>query len=164
MDMFCVQLAGGYNSYEIINGANSYDIDSYVIALGGQVALGAGYLKGNIYTGENAGHLIWVDPGGMASTDGLTVLDNDVMGYLIVGGFKVNDMFSIEAGYAKVTTELDAAAGGTSTDDDTSSYYAQATVTLAPGVFFVPEVGIIDGEEVNEDEVTYFGVKWQINF
>lgn len=167
-DMFSVQLAGGYNSYEIVAPGVTYDIDSYVIALGARATFGAGYIGGNVFTGENAGNLIWLDTGGpvngMAAISGNTVLDNDVMGYLIVAGYKVNDMFSLEAGYSKLTTELDGIAGVPSVDDDAAAYYAQATITLAPGVFFIPEVGVLDHDEAGQTEISYFGCKWQINF
>ena len=69
-------------------------------------------------------------------------------------------MFSIELGYGYAETELDQAV----TSDELSAFYAQTTVTLAPGVFFVPEVGFIDAEEDGQGETLYFGAKWQINF
>jgi len=47
------------------------------------------------------------------------------------------------------------------------SYYAQSRITLAPGVFVVPEIGLINwGKFQNKDmgETTYYGAKWQIDF
>jgi hypothetical protein len=82
------------------------------------------------------------------------------MGYLVVAGAKLNDMFSVEFGYAKVSSELDAAI----IDEETTSYYGQVTVNLAPGVFFVPEIGVIDYDGTTDSKNTYFGAKWQINF
>jgi hypothetical protein len=37
-------------------------------------------------------------------------------------------------------------------------------VTLAPNVFFVPEIGRFDGVEATDTKATYYGIKWQINF
>lgn len=166
-DMVSLKLMGGYQSYELQNAGVGEDVDSYVVALGAATNFGAFYLNGNIYGGENSGHLMaisvdgdnaWND--GLAGWDGQSVLDNDCFGFIIVAGFKANDMFSFEAGYGYAETELDGAAA----EDEVATYYLQATVTLAPGVFVVPEIGIIDGEETGDEELTYFGAKWQINF
>lgn len=174
MDPFSLQVAGGYNTYQINNGVFSYDVDSYVIALGASVKLGIGYINGNIYTGQNAGHLILIETNGPLATygDGLAgfdavgnkILDRDSVGYLIVAGAKINDMFSVEFGYGHIASELDAPVGGLKTDDDVTTYYGQAVVTLAPGVQIIPEIGVIDYEEVNQATVNYIGAKWQINF
>jgi hypothetical protein len=166
-DALTLQMAGGYNSYELIGAGVTYDVDSYVAALGAKLDLGAFFLNGNIYAGENVGHLMavsvdgdnaWGD--GLAAISGTQVLDNEALGYLLVAGFKANDMFTFEAGYGHVETELDGAA----VEDECASYYVNATVTMAPGVFFVPEIGMIDGEEAGDTETLYYGVKWQINF
>jgi hypothetical protein len=163
MGNFGLALAGGYQSYEIVNGTTTLDVDSYVLALGADVKFGMGYLKANVYTGQNPGNLIWINTGGsagLASANATTVLDNDVTGYLIVAGAKINDMFSVEFGYATASSEVDLAV----VSDDVNSYYAQATVTLAPGVYIVPEIGVVDNEELGQTKTTYFGAKWQINF
>lgn len=162
-----LEVAGGYQSYELVSGATTYDIDSYVVALGGMVNFGPAFFNANVYSGENAGSLIeisvdgdnaWDD--GLAAISGNQVLDNDCFGFVVVAGYKFNDMFTMEAGYGYAETELDNAVA----EDEVASYYVNATVTLAPGVFFVPEIGKIDGEESTDIDTTYYGVKWQINF
>jgi len=158
-------LAGGYQSYEVVGLG---DVDSYVIALGAGMNLGGVTLGANVYTGQNAGDLIAVNTdteggwntNGSADTSGATILDNDNLGFLIVAGYKVNDMFGIEAGYSWASTEVD----GDVDDDTVAGYYLQAKITLAPGVFFVPEIGQYDYDEAGQGELTYYGVKWQINF
>jgi len=163
MGNFSVALAGGYQTFEEVVGTTTYDVDSYVVALGASVNFGAAYLNGNIYTGQNASNLIWADAAGTAVVAGLTgttLLDNDAMGYLIVIGAKINDMFSVEFGYAGLKAELD----GSVVDQESKSYYAQATINLAPGVFLVPEVGVLDYDGTTVRKDTYFGAKWQINF
>jgi hypothetical protein len=81
-----------------------------------------------------------------------------------VGGYKFNDMVTVEAGYGYEESELDDAVQ----EDDSSSYYIQAKLTLAPGVYITPEIGITDhGKDQNgveEGETTYYGCKWQISF
>jgi hypothetical protein len=42
--------------------------------------------------------------------------------------------------------------------------YLQSTIFLAPGVFLTPEVGFSDFNEPDQPEISYFGIKWQINF
>ncbi len=164
MGNFAIALAGGYQTFEITPApAVTYDIDSYVIALGASVNLGAFYINGDIYTGQNVSNLIWADAAGggvRAGLAGTTVLDNDAIGYLLVIGGKINDMFSVEFGYAGLSAELD----GALIDEDSESYYAQATIHMAPGVFVVPEIGVIDHDGTLDNQETYFGAKWQINF
>ncbi len=171
-DKVTMQVAGGYNSYELTdnNSNNTYDVDSYVLAVGGQLDLGAAFINGNFFAGQNVGNLIaisvdgdngWDD--GLAAVDTTNrarLLDNDAFGWLLVAGYKFNDMITAEMGYGYAETDLDDATD----EDEVSSYYINATVTLAPGVFVVPELGVIDGEEDGDTETTYFGAKWQINF
>ena len=87
------------------------------------------------------------------------------MGFTFCAGYKVNDMFSFEAGYGYSEGELDQAGA---VEDDAQAYYVQAKITLAPGVYIVPEIGVID--ELNDStgaeqsDTLYYGAKWQINF
>lgn len=168
MDNFGVKIGAGYQSFDTTSAGVDDDISSYVLALGGDAKFGAFYVGANIYMGTNAGNMIAIDTdgtgdweGGYAGISGAGVVDdNDAFGVMVAAGFTVNDMFNIEAGYGFVETELDSA----NTKDKASSYYVNATVTLAPGVFFVPEIGTIDGDEDGDYQTDYFGVKWQINF
>lgn len=159
------ELAGGYNSYELTTGGNTYDVDSYVVAAGAEFKFGAASLGGNLYFGENLGPY-----GFKVSTDadpaisGTTLNDNEGMGYILVFGYKFNDMLKMEAGYGYQESELD----GAVSEDDAVSYYLQATITLAPGVTIVPEIGIADAKNNNagaeESENTYYGIRWRIDF
>ena len=152
-------LVAGYNSYDEEN-AVSNSVDSYIAALGFSFGFGAGYLKGDIYTGVNLGtYGIW--GGGVPSYDAANdnVVDMEDMGYLLVVGFKASDALSFELGYGSKSQELDTAG---STELETSAYYAQAVIRLAKGCMVIPEVGMIDVDGVSE--TTYYGAKWQINF
>jgi len=171
MGAIAMKLAGGYNTYENSNAAGtvSFDVDSYVLAFGASANVGMFRLGGNIYTGQNSAQLLWTNAGGGGGAPALNALgngtlDSDVMGYVIVATAKVNDMFSVEFGYAGIQTELDALPGLAPVQDDAKSYYAQAVVTLAPGVYVIPEVGVVDFDENGQSKTTYFGAKWQINF
>ncbi len=161
------EFGAGYNSYDLVNAGVTYSVDSYVVAAGAKFNFGRAYLNGTVFVGENAGNLIAISVDGDNSGDdgyavisGTRVLDNDCMGYGLVAGYVFNDMLTFESGFGYVKTDLDEAAS----DDTEEAYYLNATVTLAPGVFFVPEIGRIDGMETGDKETTYYGVKWQINF
>jgi hypothetical protein len=163
MDAFSATLAGGYQSYEI----GGFDVDSWVVALGGKANFGIGYIGGNVYVGENAGNLMAVSvDGDNAWDDGFAVYDvannriadNDVTGFMVAAGFKANDMFAFEIGYGWAETDV------LNVENAVQSYYVQSTITLAPGVFITPEVGMFDGDETGSEETLYYGAKWQINF
>jgi len=164
MDDFGVQVAAGYNPYELTNDSTTYDVDAWVVALGANLNIGPGYIQGNVYTGDNAGHIIWIDTvtEGKAVFNGTQVLDNECWGFILVAGAKINDMFSVEFGYGQASTEVDTL----NVDDEVTSYYGQTTITLAPGVFFVPEIGVVENEVAGSEvlKMTYASVKWQINF
>ena len=160
--------AGGYQTYEIYNPATltTNDVDSYILALGGHVTFGSFYLAGNLYVAQNTGpYNLASAVDDMPTLVGSTLTDNESLGYIFVAGMKLNDTFAFEAGYGYTEAELDQAG---SREDDVASYYIQSTVTLTDGVFFVPEIGVIDNKKDNlgneESEILYYGIKWQINF
>ncbi|EMS78659.1 hypothetical protein [Desulfotignum phosphitoxidans] len=169
MDNFSFNLGAGYQSYELLGTATGdHDVDSYVVALGAKTGFGGFSLGGNVYIGENVGNIMalsldgdnaWND--GNADWDGTNVVDNEAMGFILVATFKANDMFAFEAGYGYAEAEQ---MGGLLDDNEVQTYYVQSTITLAPGVFITPEIGVIDGEETGSEEITYYGAKWQINF
>jgi hypothetical protein len=178
-DMFFVNLGAGYNSLDFewidATGAKSESIDSYVVALGGGLNMGAFYLNLHGHMGQNLGNYgaynpingSWDRPrNDTIFVDGTgTLKDNDAIGYLAVAGFKVSEMLNFEAGYGYQSYELDVEGAE---KDETFQYYLNCTINIAPGFFIVPEVGMIDFDEdaakVEQGDVTYFGAKWQINF
>ena len=171
MDAVSFNLGGGYQTFELLGTpTGDHDVDSWVVALGARAAMNAFYVGGNLYMGENVGHLIalsldgdnnWND--GRAEWNGTNVVDNEAWGGMIAAGFKLNDMFSFEAGYGYAEAERN---GGAGSDNEVQAYYVQSTITLAPGVFITPEIGKFDGKEdgAGTFETVYYGAKWQINF
>ncbi len=158
----------GYNSYEEEAAAKSYDINSMIVGVGFNVGLGAVSLKGNVYTGTNLGNYgLWQrgadDATYNAGNDDID--DTDTMGYMLVVGFKTSDTLKFEAGYGYNEHESDVTGAKT---DDSSAMYVQAVITMAKGVYIVPEIGVVDlGDNAagtEEGDITYFGAKWQINF
>ena len=98
---------------------------------------------------------------GVANWDGTRITDNDGYGGHFSLGYAINKMLKMEGGYGYVKTELDS---GTATKNDAEAYYLQATITMAPGVMVVPEIGTIDYKQKGELKVDYIGMKWQIDF
>ncbi len=165
-DNWTVQIAGGYNTFNILNNGRSYGADAYVAAIGGKINIGRAFFRGNFYGGQNAGNLMWIDTNGIGgfdgqvAFDGTSVKDKDNIGYLLVAGYKFNDMFTFEGGYGYAISKEE----GSDVEDDISSYYFQTSISLAPGVRIVPEIGVIDYQQAGQGDVTYYGAKWQIQF
>lgn len=169
-DMFFVDVFGGYQTYSIdANAASTADLDvsSYIAGVNLGVNVGPVAIKGSVYMGQNLGpYGMWQtgadDPTIAAS--GTETVDNDTMGFLGVVTFKATDALSFEVGYGYLEHELD----GAVEKDDTASGYVNAVITFAPGVFIVPEVGMVDygksGTGADQGDDFYFGAKWQINF
>jgi hypothetical protein len=179
IDALELRIGGGYNAFTMVdtydvvyfNGnAREYDVDAYVMALGGRLKLGRAYFAANAYIGRNVGNLLTIDTDGDGAwEEGSAYYDwnnygfynSNAKGGIVVAGYKLNDHLTFEAGYGVVETELN----DSSFDEDTAvSYYAQAAITLAPGVIFTPEIGAIDGESDTDEKLTYIGAKWQVNF
>jgi hypothetical protein len=170
-DMFFVDVFAGYQTYELDGagtavGAQSFDIDSYVLGGGGGLNMGAFYAKIGVHIGQNLGNYGAYNPIGLADEATLGATDtNDVdgLGYLAVLGFTVSEMFNIEAGYGHEEAEID----NSNNNQEADQFYLNCTINIAPGFFIVPEVGMITAQEdasPEEPELTYFGAKWQINF
>lgn len=194
-DMGHVNFAGGYQDFDVKSGGESFDVTSYVLAVGGRVNFGKAYFKGNVWGGQNVGNLAdiivsgsivsstaaaaggdldgaglgfaqWSDGTIHTATGGASgfakgITDNDAIAALIVAGYEIRKGLYIEAGYGYTETELDMAG---STKDDCETMYLQSTIFLAPGVFLTPEIGYSDMKQDGQPEITYFGIKWQINF
>lgn len=172
-DNWVFTLAGGYQTFDVDNGTVDDDVTSWGLGLDVAVTFGAFAITGQIHGGTNVGNIydIYVNDGdlaggqGYADVSGTKVIDNDAIGGRIAVGYTFNEMFGVEVGYGYQQTEYDMTG---SEEDEVQSYYIQFPITLAPGVHVVPEIGVVDFEDDwnndGEDEVTYFGAKWQINF
>lgn len=182
-----ISLAGGYQTFDVLNGSNEYSVNSYILGLGGRVNFGGVYLKGNIWGGQNVGNMADIlvsnalfstaanagagnfdgdgwgyasyNDGSLGGTAG--IIDRDALAGLFVAGYTIREGLYLEAGIGYVETELDKAG---SSKDEALTYYLQSTIFLAPGVFLTPEIGRCDMKETNQPVVTYAGIKWQVNF
>jgi len=175
-------IGGMYNTYDAevarATGVQDISMDSFVLGLGARTAFGPFYANASFQYGENVGDLGM--PTNLLFTgsmvDGVTFAQEDAeyMAAQLILGFKVTDAFALEAGVIWQSAELDVPNVPTSTsvDQDTYAYYLQAVWSPAKNFFIVPEVGIINNGDLDisgqdqEDlgDVTWFGIKWQINF
>ena len=175
-DTWRARAVGGYATFEVDPNGVGEDVSSYYLGIGGDLYMGAFTLTAQVHGGVNPGNLIFVDTNGNVtddddkdSTSGFAkfdtttnkVIDNEAFGWRATVAYTFNDMFGLELGYGYMETEYDEPSADS---DEVKSYYLQAPITLAPGVFVIPEVGVVDYNEDEQTETTYFGAKWQINF
>lgn len=153
----------------IVGGAErDYDLDAWALHMGIKYAMGPFYANGNIHTGENNTYLgQWTYSQVVATYDAGndTMVDADHWGWNLIAGFNLNDMLSFEAGYGE--TDADYNMPGL-VEDETASYYMQARISPAAGVFIIPEIGKRDYKNttagVDQGDTFYFGATWRINF
>jgi hypothetical protein len=180
-DMFYAGVFGGYQTYQVDAESielepgtvrpGGIDVNAYVAGAEAGVTLGPVYVNAQVYWAQNAGAF------GLAAAGfnqpvyvNNSLQDATTLGFGGVIGWAVNDMLSFEAGAGYTEEDNDAIgkAEGYTEKDKTAAYYLQATITLAQGVFIVPEVGYWDlYDDIagnDEKDFWYAGAKWQINF
>jgi hypothetical protein len=125
---------------------------------------------GSFLYGINLGNYGWnvgpVGDSGLQVNAAGDIKDTTTMGFTLVAGFTISDMLGVEAGYGYTVNSYDSTIS--SKDDPAMAYYIQMPITLADGVFIVPEVAKYDFDkdnaEVKEGNRLYLGAKFQINF
>ena len=113
-----------------------------MLGASGSFPVGPVTLAGNLWFGQNVGtfgmyHQTADDPL-ICPTLGLD--DTDSWGGILVANFKSTDMLSFELGVGYTESDNDTFLG----KDDALAYYGNAVVTIAPGFFIVPEIGVQD--------------------
>jgi len=174
-----LNLYGGWQNYEDVNPTDqSKDVTSWVGAAQAKAKFGAAYVNFIVSYAVNAGDY---GLGASKTMDdaylnqaGTDYEDMETTAALLVVGFKVSDMVTIEGGYGKIKSEGDWP--GSKLEDDAQAYYINATLTMAPGVYIVPEFAVFDKEDrygtagvgsataTEEGKVTVVGVFWKIDF
>ncbi len=173
-DVFFVNAFLGYQTFDLdssLTTTKDVSIDSTVYGVGGGANIGPVFFKLGVHAGSNLGDFGAYNPTGMNNgavvnpATGKTE-DNDALGYLMVVGFKAGDALTFEGGYG--FQEYDSGIAGEQADEAVQ-YYVNATINITKGFFLVPEIGLVDLKEsevkgASEGDITYFGLKWQINF
>jgi hypothetical protein len=177
LDMFNFAVMGGYQHYEVDGVApagitDNIDVDSYIVGGNVGVNFGPAYVKGAISYGQNIANAAWDIPGlytagafAVVNAAGDDIDDTDTLQWALVGGFKFTDQVTFEAGFGWREDSPDAPG---QEDDDVWSAYGQAVISLAPGVWIIPEVGYQDYGDTRTGadggSKFYAGAKWQIDF
>jgi len=172
MNNWNIQLAGGYQTFDVYSAANqtgrSQSVTSYTGAVGVDATFQAFTLAGIVHAGQNEGNLIDILPidagttfAGNSSYATGTIVDNDSIGFNLIASYTANEMFKFETGYGYIRTKYDTL---NATKDDARSYYLQSVITLAPGITVTPEIGRIDYRQAAQNQITYAAAKWQIDF
>ena len=168
----------GYQTFDAETtgtGQRSESVTSYVVGVHGRMTFGPAYVNFSGHYSQNG-----ADYGLFYQNDhsaynaywtGTSVEDSTAYGCALVVGFNATDTLQLEAGVGYINGEVDTAPGVTVTDD-TMAYYVNAVITLAPGVYIIPEIGMYDfgdlevtGQaDTDEGEFLYYGAKFQIDF
>ncbi len=178
LNMFSFNVMGGFQTFAVEDngGTVTDDIDVTSWIVGGDLGfnLGAFYMKGAGSYGENWTNARWSDlaigysnAAGAAALNGAGDDTKDSTSWQASGvaGLKVTNTLAFElgGGYRK----SDSSAAG-SKRDEVWNLYGNATITLAPGVYLVPEAGYVDfmddTTQTDAGYTWYAGMKWQIDF
>jgi hypothetical protein len=181
LDTMQFKINGGYQTYDIDFAAvgaasdQTESVDSYLIGGAWLANFGPAYVNLEAHYGQNLGNMgqnIFTDQYADVNASN-KILDNTGYAYNITVGFKVNDMITIEGGYGYIYGEDDFPSPATSDqkEDSAIAYYIQVPITLADGVFIIPEYGKFDFDErdlgagvVDQGDITYWGATWKIAF
>ncbi len=169
-DAWNFQLRGGWQYYCVkdvasITGTGTEDIGVNSVGFGadGRFNFGPAYVGAGIVWSQNGGNAGWTGGTGTFDLDDDVDDTNTLQGGIVVG-FKMSDMVSFEGGFGYRNDDFDAS----NTDDtDTSEFYVQSVIGLAPGVHIIPEFGYanIDAQGSSNDSTDwYLGAKWQMDF
>jgi len=176
MDAFTIGVFGGFQTYDQGTTNNKQSVNAYLVGFRTYTNFGPAYFNATAYWAQNANDYgLWLNNtvGASAVVNGTGTASQDSTGYGAAGaiGMKFNDMISVEAGIGYMHNETDAGAGALKSEGYTMSYYFNAPITLAPGVFFVPEAdywdlgsGMNNGVYTDAGAKAAYGAKFQINF
>lgn len=177
---FFFDVYGGFQTYSLENQAEeeSVTVNSYVLGAGAGVTFGpvtiaggASYTQNPTSYGASVGGLTgFTTPFSSPTLDGDEIENANMIQAHLVATFVVNQMLTFEVGGGWIRLANPDYADRVDSDDDAATGYAlygNATVTIVPGFFVVPEVGYYKVNEFNDFDpgsLIYYGLKWQINF
>ena len=162
---------GGFQYFEYEDaGPNTEDVDVTSWIIGGDVGFnfGPAYVKAAVSYGENWANAGWAGAVAPAAFDGDDDIDSiTTLQVALVGGFKFTDQMTFEVGAGYNDNDSDVKGED---ESDVWAYYGQAVISLAPGVWLIPEVGYYNygddfgGTGKDAGDQIYLGAKWQIDF
>ena len=178
MDAFALNFMGGWQTYEIedynqaanTGSKGTEDVTSYVLGVRGKANFGPAYAGlGLTYRVNGNNYGAWtVSTHESPIFQGNDLKDATAFGVVAALGWKLNDMFTLEGSYSMLNTEVDTSLDN---EDDASAWGVIAKITMAPGVYIIPELIFQDnkdrqdnGVSTEEGDATIFGVFWRIDF
>jgi hypothetical protein len=178
MDAFALNFIGGWQTYEIEDynqAANTgtkatENVTSYVLGVRGKANFGPAYAGlGLTYRVNGNNYGAWtVSAHESPIFQGNDLKDATAFGVVAALGWKVNDMFTLEGSYSMLNSEVDT---DLNNEDDATVWGVIGKITLAPGVYVIPEFIYQDNKDRKDNSVTteqgdatIFGVFWRIDF
>ena len=182
LDPITLNFIAGYQTYDAVNATDSTEsINSYVLGFRGMADFGPMYAKLALsyrVNGNNYGawsHYVdsqtaaqKVSTYETATFENGDVKDATEYGGVLVLGYKVSDMLSIEASYGYIHAELDTALDSS---NDAQAFGIIAPIKLAPGVSITPEFiyqdekdHTLNGVSGDDGKVQIYGLFWKIDF
>ncbi len=174
MDAFALNFIGGWQTYEVedynqAHGLKSTDVP-VTCSASGHANFGPAYAGLSLtyrVNGNNYG--AWtVSAHESPLFQGNDLKDATAWGAVAALGWKVNDMFTLEGSYAMLNSEVDTALDN---EDDSTVWGLMAKITMAPGVYIIPELIFQDNKDVKtagvateQGDATIIGVFWRIDF
>ena len=174
-------IGGQYNTYKEIYGVGGQErtntIDAWTLGAGTKLAFGPFYANATFQYGKNPNNAgsgpATLYPSVQLYSSALDKSeDAEYLAAQLILGFKLNDSMAFEGGIIWQNGEVQSPTTQISFEQNTYAYYIQMTWSPVKNVFIVPEIGIIDYDklkssgsaDLNYGDLTWFGIKWQINF
>ena len=194
-DAMSLHAFAGYNTYKLYWLAptptgtvdNAKNINSYTVGLGADLNFGPFFVKPQVSYYLNGASGGWLNSNlglgaiPITQTPFLSETENDVVDVkslmaMLALGFKPTESLGLEAGVGYLNSESDSyqvdPTRSVKFKNTYMEYYLQAVITMAKGVYLVPEVGYRDYGDFEGDvegkqdlgSLWYAGAKWQIDF
>jgi|GEM_PF-475770 len=174
-------VGGQYYSYKEVYGVAGREVentvDGWTLGAGTKLAFGPFYTNATVQYGYNPNNAgsgpATLYPSVQLYSSALDKSeDAEYLAAQLILGFKLNDSMAFEGGIIWQNGEVQSPTSQVSFEQSTYTYYIQMTWSPVKNVFIVPEIGIIDynklkssdSADLNYGNLTWFGIKWQINF
>lgn len=141
-----------------------WSASTFVLFFGVNLNVGPGYFQSNAFMSRPP------ENGVLSAAPNETgflpdqLMDTNSKGFNAAAGYKLNRIVTLEAGYGYVEHDRNQTKSG----EEAWAIYAQAILSLAPGVQVIPEIGQIDFDNSQPKGAAannfYAGAKWEINF
>jgi hypothetical protein len=150
-------------SPETLGGGSDWNAATYILFFGVNLDLGPGFIQTHGYVSSpmDDNHPPALSDAGGPGKPGIGM---SARGFNATAGYKFSDRITLKAGCGYID-QNDKKSG---TSDEAWAIYAQAILSIAPGVQVIPGVGQIDFDKDHSSKDAkdnfFAGAKWQINF